>query len=303
MLANTQKGHLMQTSFLKQYRAFSQFTYPGLYQERLRRDLPIDIGQAGRLVKQQVIHGLSLAASREGVQVNLVYGDIHEVPWYRQGEDGYFPTAAAILAELYRRDPRGFVPDRAVENKLIITCRFVAILMASLLKARGIPARVRAGYAPYIRSDGMETHWITQYWHAPEERWITIDADTSLENRPFDPFDMPPDTFCFGAQAWLAVREGRQDASLYVVDDVSALENLATQLFFDFHALMNNEIPYDQAPVFTTVDFNTVEEEKLQALDVLARLMLEPEENFSQLQHIWETNRDFRRLKGLLVLA
>lgn len=293
----------MQTSFLQHYRAFSQFTYPGFYEERLLRDLPTDIGQAGRLVKQQVIHGLTLAASREGEQVNLVSGDIREVPWYRQGEDGYFPTAAAILAELYRRDPRGFVPDRAVENRLVITCRFVALLMASLLKARGIPARVRAGYAPYIRSDGMETHWITQYWHLPEERWITIDADASSKERSFDPFDMAPETFHFGAASWLAVREGRQDANLYLMGGRSALENLARMLFFDFHALMNNEIPYDQAPVFTAVDFNTGEQEKLQALDALARLMLEPEEHFSQLQHIWETNRDFRRLKGLLVLA
>jgi len=292
----------MQTSYLEHYRAFSQFTYPGFYQERLRRDLPTDIGQLGRLVKQQVIHSLLLSESREGGQINPVYGNIREVPWYRQGEDDYFPTAASILAELYHRDPRGFVPDRAVENKLIITCRFVAILMATILKTRGIPARVRAGYAPYIRSDGMEVHWITQYWHAPAERWITIDADASLEDRAFDPFDMPPDTFCFAANAWLAVRAGRQDASLYIVDNVSALENLATQLFFDFHCLMNNEIPYTQAPVFIAIDFNMVEEEKLQAIDALARLLLELEENFSQLQTIWETNHDFRLLKGSLIL-
>ena len=114
---------------------------------------------------------------------------------------------------------------------------------------------------------------------------------------------MPPETFTFGANAWLAVREGRQDASLYVVDDVNPLENLATQLFFDFHSLMNNEIPYGQAPVFISIDFNTVEEERLQALDALARLMLELEAHFSQLQHIWETKRDFRRLTGLPVLA
>lgn len=293
----------MQMSFLEHYRAFSQFTYPGLYQERLLRDLPTDIGQVGRLVKQQVIHSLSLAASREGEHVNPAYGNIREVPWYRQGEDDYFPTAVAIFAELYHRDPRGFVPERAVENKLIITCRAVAILMATILKTRGIPARVRAGYASYIRADGMETHWITQYWHAPEKRWITIDADTALEDRPFDPFDMPPETFYFGANAWLAVREGRQDASLYIVDGGSTLENLARLLFFDFHALMNNEITYTQAPVFISIDFNTVEEERLQEIDALARLLLEPEENFSRLQTIWETKRDFRRLKGSLLLA
>ena len=291
----------MQQNMFDHYRAFSQFTYPGLYQERLQRDLPADIGQAGRLVKQQVIHKLSLDAVREGAQSNPAYGDIRRVPWYRQGEDDYFPTATAILAELYRRDPRGFVPDRAVENKLIITCRSVAVLMASILKTRGLPARVRAGYAPYIRSDGMETHWITQYWHAPEERWLTIDADTSLENRPFDPFDMPPGTFNFPAGAWLAVREGHQDATAYVVGDVSALENIATQLFFDFHGLMNSEITYLQAPIFIAIDFSTVEEEKLREIDALARLMQQPDENAAQLQTLWETRRDFRLLRGSLL--
>ena len=293
----------MQQNEFDHYRAFSQFTYPGLYQENLQRDLPGDIGQVGRLVKQQVIHSVVLSTGREGVQINPVYGNIYEVPWYRQGEDDYFPTATAILAELYHRDPRGFVSDRAVENKLILTCRFVAILMASILKARGIPARVRAGYAPYIRpdSDTVEVHWITQYWHAPEERWITIDADTSLEHRPFDPFDMPPDTFGFAANTWLAVREGRQDAQAYAVYGVSALENLATQLFFDFHCLMNNEITYTQTPVFIAIDFNMVDEEKLQTIDALARLMQQPDENFAQLQTIWETKRDFRLLSGSLL--
>jgi hypothetical protein len=267
----------------------------------LQRDLPTDVGQLGRLVKRQVIHSITLSMGREGAQINPVYGNIRDVPWYRQGEDDYFPTATAMLAELYRRDPRGFVPDRAVENKLIITCRFVAILMASILKTRGIPARVRAGYAPYIRPDKIEDHWITQYWHAPEERWITIDADTSLENRPFDPFDMPPDTFGFAANTWLAVREDRQDANAYTVHGESALEDLATQVFCDFHCLMNNEITYTQAPVFVAINFNTIEEEKLQAIDAFARLMQQPDENFAQLQTIWETNRDFRLLRGSLV--
>lgn len=242
-----------------------------------------------------------LSVGREGAQIAPVYGNMRDVPWYRQGEDDYFPTAAAMLAELYHRDPRGFVPDRAVEDKLIVTCRFVAILMASILKTRGIPARVRAGYAPYIRSDGMEVHWITQYWHVLEERWMTIDADASLENRPFDPFDMPPDTFGFAANACLAVRAGRQDANAYTVHGVSALENLATQVFFDFHCLMNNEITYTQAPIFIAIDFNTVEEEKLQEIDALARLMRQPDEHFAQLQTTWETRRDFRLLRGSLV--
>jgi hypothetical protein len=291
----------MQQNVFDHYRAFSQFTSPGLYQERLQHDLPIDIGQVGRLVKRQIIHPHMMEMGREGVKINPIYGDMHKVPWYRQGEDDYFPTAAAMLAELYRRDPRGFVPDRTMENKLILTARFVAILMASILKTREIPARVRVGYAPYIRPDKIEGHWITQYWDAPLDRWITIAADTSLEEHPFDPFDMPPETFSCAADAWLAVREGRQDANAYAWYGGSVLEDLAAQLFWDFHYLMNNEITYLQIPVFVASAFNTVEEEKLQAIDAFARLMQQPDENFAQLQAIWEANHDFRLLRGSLV--
>ncbi len=291
----------MQQSSLDHFRSFSRFTYPGLYQELLQRDLPAEVAEVGRLVKRQVIHKMTLYMDRQGKQVNPVYGDISAVPWYRQAEDDYFPTAAALLAELYHRDARGFVPDRAPADKLIVTCRFVAILMASILKARGIPARVRSGYAPYIPSDRIEDHWIVQYWRTPSACWITIDADTSLEEHPFDPFDMPSGTFTFAADAWLAVRAGRQNLDAYRTYGPTALDELATQVCCDFHCLMNNEIPYTQYPVFVASDFDEAHEEKLRDLDAFARLMQQPDENFAQLQHIWETRRDFRLLQGSLI--
>lgn len=290
----------MQESLLNHYRSFSRFTYPGLYQELLQRDLPSDIAETGRLAKRQIIHKMTLYFGREGASTNPAYGDISKVPWYRQSEDDYFPTVAAILAELYHRDPRGFVPDRAQEHKLILTCRFVALLMASILKSRGIPARVRAGYAPYIPSDRIEDHWVTQYWEATSGRWITIDADTSLEQHPFDPFDLPPDTFTFAADAWLSIRTGRQSQDAYRIHGPTVLDELGAQVLCDLHCLMNNEIPYTHYPVFVASDFDETTEQKLQELDAFARLMQQPDENFPQLQTIWETRRDFRLLRGPL---
>jgi len=64
---------------------------------------------------------------------------------------------------------------------------------------------------------------------------------------------------------------------------------------------MNNEITYMQTPVFVSVDFTMIEKEKLQTIDAFARLMQQPDENFAQLQSIWETSRDFRLLRGSLV--
>ncbi len=291
----------MRESLLNHFRSFSRFTYPGLYQELLQCDLPTDIAETSRLVKQQIIHKMTLYLSREGTHTNPVYGDMSKVPWYHQSEDDYFPTVAAILAELYRRDPRGYVPDRAQEHKLILTCRFVALLMASILKSRGIPARVRSGYAPYIPSDRIEDHWVTQYWETTSHRWITIDADTSLEQQPFDPFDLPPDTFTFAAGAWLSIRTGRQNPDAYRIHGPTVLDELGAQVLCDFHCLMNNEIPYTHYAVFVASDFDEAHEQKLQELDAFARLMQQPDENFPELKTIWETRRDFRLLTGSLI--
>ncbi|HZO70613.1 MAG TPA: hypothetical protein VFB60_00320 [Ktedonobacteraceae bacterium] len=64
---------------------------------------------------------------------------------------------------------------------------------------------------------------------------------------------------------------------------------------------MNNEIPYTYYPVFVASDFDGSNEQKLQELDAFARLLQHPDENFAQLKTIWETNHDFRLLRGPLV--
>lgn len=279
----------MQESVLNHYRSFSPFTYPGLYQEFLLRGLPDDIGQVGRLVKNQLIHKLSLYTARMSANADDI---LNNVSWYRQGEDDYFPTVAALLAELYRRDQRAFVAEHSIEDKLILTCRFVALIMAAILKSRGIPTRVRTGYAPYIRPDRLEDHWIIQYWSVAEGRWITVDADTSLQERPFDPFDMPADAFYFAPNAWAALRASRK------AEDSARLYDAAYHVLTDFHCLMNNEILYIHVPVFIASGIDRNMKQKLEEIDALASLMRQPDENFTSLQAIWETNHDFRLLQG-----
>lgn len=109
------------------------------------------------LVRKQIIHRVTLKNGNTGSNEGLKYGDMTKVPWYRQPEDDILVTVAAMLAELYRRDERGFVIDRAEEDKLVLTCRFIAILMASILKSKNIPARVRSGFTPYFVLFGKDS--------------------------------------------------------------------------------------------------------------------------------------------------
>src|SRR3989344_2197109 len=129
----------MNQKIINYYLEFSQYTYPGLYQDILQKNLPDDIRKIGELVRKQIIHRTTLEAGNVGTNADKKFGDMNKVPWYRQPEDDVFVTASAIVTELYRRDGRGFVNNRPEKDKLVLTCRFVAILMASILKSKGIP--------------------------------------------------------------------------------------------------------------------------------------------------------------------
>src|SRR5581483_954874 len=153
----------MNKQILDYYLQFSMFTYPGLYKDLIAK-LPDDIRKTGLLLRKSIIHRTTLAFGNTGSNSDLKYGDMKKVPKYRQAEDDYFPTAVAIIAELYRRDKRGFILDRKTEDKLILTCRFIAILMASILKSKGISSRVRSGWDPYAAPFPGKAcdHWVTE---------------------------------------------------------------------------------------------------------------------------------------------
>ena len=300
----------MNNKILKHYLEFSTFTYPGLYQDKLKNDLPEEIKEIGLLVRKNFIHRTTLSAGNTGTNADLKFGDMTKVPWWRQPEDDILVTAGAMLAELYRRDERGFVNDREPKDKLVLTCRFVAIMIASILKSKGIPARVRSGNTPYFDMGELGNvstdHWINQYWSERENRWITIDVDGSLSLKDkFDPYDMPNGKFDFPADAWLGIRAGKLDPKhFHNAKPENGAIVVLWSLFYDFHSLMNNEIIYIYGPAGGyggDEKFNKLTKEELEKIDNLARLMQKPDDNFDELVKIWETEKDFRLLVGGLL--
>jgi len=299
----------MDEKILNHYLEFSQYTDPGPYKEILKKSLPSDVKEIGLLLRKQIIHKMTFKNGNTGSNKDLRYGDMTHVPWYRQPEDDIFVTAPAMLAELFRRDPRGLVSDRGAENKLILTCRFVSILMSTLLKIKGIPARVRSGFSSYFDVTGLpggksDDHWINQYWNQDKSRWVTIDVDGSIEgNLKFDPYDIPEGTFDFSADAWLSVRRGGIDGNhFWNAGGHGGLIVIAWELFYDFHCLMNDEIIYTHTPEITNFGkFDKLTTKQLEDIDHLAELMQNPDKNFDKLMTIWNTKKEFRLLNGALL--
>ena len=295
----------MNRKILDHYLEFSLYTNPGLYRDMLVNSLPDDIKEIGKLVRLNIIHRTTLAAGNTGTNADLKFGDMTRVPWWRQPEDDNLVTAAAMLAELYRRDKRGLVYDRKVEDKIIVTCRYVAVLMACILKSKGIPTRVRSGNAAYFDMGELGNvsadHWINQYWDKEKEKWVTIDVDGmfSLNN----PFDMPEKAFDFPAPTWLAIRAGKLDPMrFYNAKPTRGAIVVLWSLFYDYHSLMNSEIIYVHGPIYSKLPkFGELTKTDLTKIDDLARLMLDPDLNFDELKRIWESDKGFRLLYGGLL--
>lgn len=81
----------------------------------------------------------------------------------------------------------------------------------------------------------------------------------------------------------------------------NSLKAVIRAIFYDFHALMNDEISYKFQPCYIDGKFDILTENDLIEIDDLAKLMLKPDRNFKKLISIWNSNRKYRILNSPLV--
>lgn len=290
---------------LESYKKTSLYTDLGLYKD-FAQNLSDDIEELCVLQRKQIIHPVAFDDNDIRNKKDCFWGDMTKVPVTRlRYEDDIFPTAQSIIAELLRKNPNYNI-KREAKDKVHVTCRGQAILLASILKTKGVPARVRSGFAEYIHYDGIcYDHWITEYYDEKEKRWKLVDADEHCPDHKmgFDLNDIPYDKFLFGAVAYLGVRQNKYkpETILYASDPPTlGLKAAIRGLFYDFHSLMNNEIIFLHLPKYIQDKNFELSEDEYTELDNLANLMLNPNENFKQLQEIWNTTPKFRIMSGAL---
>jgi hypothetical protein len=294
----------MQDKIIQFYKQTSPFTELGLYKD-FAKNLPDDINELCELQRYQTIHPVGLLNPETRMDTEGFWGNLSEIPLTRLNfEEDWFPNAISMFAELLRLNP-AYTKERSAKDKIHITCRCQAIMLAATLKAKGIPSRVRSGFAGYIKNNGEHAdHWITEWFNEKEGRWILTDADIhGDENITFDPNDLPRDIYLTGAQAYLKLRRGElgEKAVSFASWPVTyGIPAAIRGLFYDFHCLMNLEIIFLHQPVYLIDREFNLSEEELKELDELAKLLLQSDENFDKLQEIWENKSKFRILGGAL---
>lgn len=295
----------MDNKILDFYKQTSLYTDLGLYKDFMS-NLTDNINELCVLQRKQIIHPVAFDNPDIRKQKKCFWGNMTKAPITRLDyEDDLFPTAISMISELLRKD-NNYNKNRKAEDKIHVTCRGEAILLAATLKAKGYSARTRSGFAPYIKYDGVAyDHWITEYFDEVKNRWVLVDADEHCPDHKmgFDLNDIPRDKFIFGAEAYLGMRNNKyKTEEIYYASDPATLGLKASLrgLFYDFHSLMNDEIIFLHLPKYIQDKKFELTEKEYKELDKLATLMLEPDENFDKLLQIWNNEPKYRIMSGAL---
>jgi hypothetical protein len=138
---------------------------------------------------------------------------------------------------------------RSPDKRVCGTCRHFAVMATALLRATGVAARARCGFATYFQPPKKLDHWVTEYWDEDNSRWVRLDPEVlGLEVVP-QADDLAPGMFLTGGEAWQLVRNGPEDAADFGVAGTNnwGPAEVRGNLLRDLAALVKTEVlPWDE---------------------------------------------------------
>jgi hypothetical protein len=221
-----------------------------------------------------------------------------ELPDSRISES-HLRSTEQMLSRLTDHDGRPLSTPRPLDTRLVGNCRHFSVLLVALLRAKGVPARARCGFGAYFAPGRFVDHWVAEYWHSGEERWVRVDAQLDRAQREllqvgFDTLDVPHDTFLIAGDAWAQCRAGEADPDLFGIHDMHGLWFIAGNVVRDAAALNNMELlPWDDWGAMPGPD-EPLSAERLAWLDELAALTRAPDVSFAELRARYQRDEGLR---------
>lgn len=193
------------------YQQQSDITAPGRY-DALYGGLPTEIHELCEVVQNLLLHqfwilgeenyGLSAATLQEAGR------DLNAEINLRSVQD--------ILGFLLQMDDRPLTEIRDLKRRVVGNCRDYSVLLVSMLRYQGVPARVRSGVARYFfPTEGhLEDHFICEFWSHADGRWQQADAQIDAVQRralnlAMDMADLQPDQFLNAGESYFELKQGR----------------------------------------------------------------------------------------------
>jgi len=274
----------------KFYTTQSIVTEPGKYKE-LYKGLPDDIPSLCKIIQGFTLH----------MHWAQAYG---QNPSDERKTEVKIRQADKYLARIMELYDAPLTEERPPDKKIIGTCRDYAALLTSILRHKGVPARMRVGFATYFTPGHYEDHYLCQYWNETKGRWIIVDAQLDELQRnalkiSFDPCDVPDGLFLPGGKAWQICREGQADPELFGIFNIKGMWFIGCDMIFDTMSLNKIESqPWDIWPMMPKYLQKEFSGEYLAAMDHIAELTGRLDPGFAEVRLLYQTEKKLQPPPG-----
>lgn len=234
--------------------------------------LPTDPAALADALEEFVIHHAAARAMGFGVPE-------------RAERDRGLRTAERLVATALARDPRPLTVHRDLPDYLYGTCHDFALLAASVLRSAGVAARLRVGFADYLKRGAYDDHWVCEYRDGTT--WRLLDAQLGRRARDgfgisFNHADVPRDRFHGAATVWQRLRAGVLDPAHVGVSFAGIVGTwfAASNVMKDCAALAGVEVlPWDYwGPARRFAETRMLDDHDQRMIDALAQALEPPPE-------------------------
>lgn len=265
------------------YRAQSPITDPGAY-KNLYDPLPVSPDEL-----RQIIHGLLIHRLVAGAYL------VSLSPIQRNEE--HLRTVQEMLERMQELDKDPLNTPRGAKDRLVGVCRDFAVLYTSMLRHKGIPARMRVGFASYLDPKKVMKydHWITEYWDEISKRWVL--ADPQIDEVQAQLFEIEVDIsdlnrnrdFFVAGSAWKRARAGEVNSTCFRFSGTwKGFPCIRGNLLHDFQSLNKIELtPRDYWDSFSTKPEQELTVDDKSILDRIAELTVNPDDDFEALMGLY----------------
>lgn len=235
----------------------------------------------------------ALASVLQGLVLHL-----HIAPAYGESlttdraAEAQLRKASDVLARMVEIDGRPLTSPREAGARVVGVCRHYTLLLTAMLRAQGVPARARCGFASYFEPGRYLDHWVGEVWDAGRAAWRLVDAQIDGRQKTLfkievDPLDVPRDAFLVASDAWHLCRAGKADPAKFGILDMNGYWFIAGNLVRDLAALNNMEmLPWDIWGAMPDIG-SELDEAALARFDALADSLSDPDANFAALQALY----------------
>ena len=289
---------ILQKEMLEFYSTHSELSDPGKF-AYLYDDLPDDIPSLVKVVQNVIIHFFWTTTDKTyGVSLK----DIEATGRNPNKEHNQRRIEEKISSIVSIKDARLTEPRDPID-RVVGNCRDFALLLTSILRHKGIPARERSGVARYFfppPKDFHEDHFITEYWNEKEERWIMVDPQIDelqrkVLNLTMDTLDVPDDQFLGAGKSWTILREGKIKPEQIGVGQYTGEQYTRYKLIQDLASLNKIEVlAWESWGICSSRE--KLSEEEYELLDQLAKNIANSRDpkTFFKLKKIFETDSRFK---------